>query len=175
MWKESLGTEISYRCVKCRGCSDCVKSKDTECFSIQEEVEQALIDKSVTVSLDKNYTSALLPFLSNPTYRLVSNDEIALKIYQNQVKNLNKNIKDKDDVIKAEKKLHDLGFVDYVENLTNEEQKKIFLANFCIFCLGGLSGILILLVLHADQFLMVLPQLIQDLVLMTCMLKEKIQ
>ena len=123
---ESLGTEISYRCVKCRGCSDCVKSKDTECISIQEEVEQALIDKSVTVSLDKNYTSALLPFLSNPTYRLVSNDEIALKIYQNQVKNLNKNIKDKEDVITAKKKLHRLGFVDYVENLTNEEQKKIF-------------------------------------------------
>ena len=56
----------------------------------------------------------------------MSNNEIALNIYQNQVKNLNKNIKDKEDVIKAEKNLHDLGFVDYVENLTNEEQKKIF-------------------------------------------------
>ena len=56
----------------------------------------------------------------------MSNDEIALKIYQNQVKNLNKNIKDTEDVTKAEKKLHDLGFVNYVENLTNEEQKKKF-------------------------------------------------
>ena len=31
---------------------------------------------------------------------------------------------DKEDVLKAEKKLHDLGFVEYIENLTNEEQAK---------------------------------------------------
>ena len=122
---ESLGTEITYRCAKCRGCRDCVKSMETECISIQEEVEQALIDKSVKVNLDLNCTSALLPFLSDPIAILASNEKIALKIYQNQVKNLNKNKKDKEDV-KAEKKLHDLGFVEYIENLTNEEQTKLF-------------------------------------------------
>ena len=63
---------------------------ETECISVQEEVEQALIDKSVKVNLDLNYTSALLPFWSDPGARLASNEKIALKIYQNQVKNLNK-------------------------------------------------------------------------------------
>ena len=33
---------------------------------------------------------------------------------------------DKEDVILAEKKLSDLGFVDYVNNLTDDQRKKIF-------------------------------------------------
>ena len=130
---ESLGTEINYRCAKCRGCRDFVKSMETECISIREEVEQALIDKSVKVNLDLNCTNALLPFLSDPIARLASNEKIALKIFQNQVKNLNKNKKDKEDVLKAEKKLHDLGFVEYIKNLTNEEQTKLFSSSLLYF------------------------------------------
>ena len=34
---ETLGTEISYRCAKCRGCRDCVKSMERECISVQEK------------------------------------------------------------------------------------------------------------------------------------------
>ena len=121
------------------------------------------------------YTSALLPFLSNTTDRLVSNDEIALKIYQNQVKNLNKNIKDKEDVIKAEKKLHDLGFVDYVENVTNEEQKKKFSSRLlyilpwrAVWNTNSIST-------PCRPFFDGSHRTKQDLVLMTCLLKEKIQ
>ena len=75
---ESIGT--SYRCAKCRGCSDCLKSENIGCISIQEEVGQALIDKSVRVNLDQYRTSALLPFLSDPVTKLASNGKIALKI-----------------------------------------------------------------------------------------------
>ena len=53
---ESAGTEVSYRCVKCRGCPDCKNSGNIECISIQEEVEQAVIDKSVSVNLELGYT-----------------------------------------------------------------------------------------------------------------------
>ena len=104
---ESVGTEVSYR----RGCSDCLKSKNIDCISFQE-VEQALIDKRAKVNLDQNRTSALLPFLSDPVTKLASNENIALKIYRNQVTNLNKRKKDKEDVLKAENKLHYLGFVE---------------------------------------------------------------
>ena len=76
---ESVGTEVSYRCAKCRGCSDYVKRKNIDCINIQEEVEQALID-----------AIAELPFLSDPVTKLASNGKIALKIYRNQVTNLNK-------------------------------------------------------------------------------------
>ena len=92
---ESVGTEVSYRCAKCRGCSDCLKSKNINCISIQEEVEQAIIDKSVKVNLDQNLTSVLLPFLSDPVTKLASNKKMALTIYRNQVTNLNKRKKDK--------------------------------------------------------------------------------
>ena len=130
---ESVGTEIFYRCTKCGGCSDCLQSKNIHCISIQEEVKQALIDKSVKVNLDQNRTSALLPFLSDTVTKLASNEKIALKIYRNQVTNLNKRKKDKEDVLKAENKLHDLRFVEYVENLTIEEQNKIFPSSLLYF------------------------------------------
>ena len=48
---ESAGTEISYRCVRCCGCADCKDGERIECISIQEEVEQAIIDQSVTVDI----------------------------------------------------------------------------------------------------------------------------
>ena len=123
---ESAGTEISYRCVRCRGCSDCLNNKNVECISIQEEVEQEMINKSVTVQLDKSRTKALLPFLSDPAKKLVRNDDIAKKVYFGQTKYFKNNPEDKASVIKAEKKLHDLGFVDFVENLLIEDQKLIF-------------------------------------------------
>ena len=55
---ESAGTEVSYRCVRCRGCPDCATSKNVECISIHEEVEQGLIDKCVKVNLEEGYTTA---------------------------------------------------------------------------------------------------------------------
>ena len=124
---------MSYQCAKCGGCSDCLKSKNIDCISIQEEVEQALIYESVKVNLDQNRTSALLSFVSDPVTKLASNEKIALKIYRNQVTNLNKRKKDKEDVLKAEQKLHDLGFMEYGENLTIEEQNKKFVKYSSIF------------------------------------------
>ena len=35
---ENAGTEISYRCIQCRGCSNCKKSSEIECISIEKEV-----------------------------------------------------------------------------------------------------------------------------------------
>ena len=64
---ESAGSEVSYRCVRCRGCPDCKRGERIDCISIQEEVEQTIIDKSVTVNLDQRCTSAKLPFLCDLT------------------------------------------------------------------------------------------------------------
>ena len=123
---EAAGTEVSYRCVRCRGCQDCKNSGNIECISIQEEVEQKIIDNSVTVNLERGYTIAKLPFLCDPVQKLAPNKNIAQRIYFGQIKKLNKNQKDKQDVIMAEKKLQDLGFVDFVDNLTIEQQNKIY-------------------------------------------------
>ena len=76
---ESLGTELSYRCPKCRGCPDCLKSKNIELISTEMEVQQELINKSVVVDLVQNTCTAVLPFLCDPVNRLASNERIAKK------------------------------------------------------------------------------------------------
>ena len=122
---ESAGTEVSYRCVRCRVCPDCKKSENIECISIHEEVEQGIIDKSVIVNLEKGYTTAKLPFMCDPIQKLAPNEYIAKRVFTAQLRKLNVNPNDKQDVIKSEKKLHDLGFVEFLDNLSPKQQNKI--------------------------------------------------
>ena len=42
---ENAGTEVSYRCTDCRNCNKCKSSENTEFVSMQEEIEQDIIDK----------------------------------------------------------------------------------------------------------------------------------
>ena len=120
---EKAGTELSYRCVKCRGCSNCKKSAKIESISLQEEMEQGIINNSVTVNLMVQYTSAFLPFLCDPTKKLVDNYSISEKIYFNQIKRLDsKSSTDKNEVVDALKKLINLGFISKYESLSEEEK-----------------------------------------------------
>ena len=50
---EGTGTEITYRCVECRSCAKCKKGPRIDSISIQEEIEQGLIERSVHVDLDR--------------------------------------------------------------------------------------------------------------------------
>ena len=58
---------------------------------------------------------------------LQQNKDIAIKVYNQQLKKLNKpeNEKDKQDILIPEKKLQDLGFIDYTHNLSNEQQEML--------------------------------------------------
>ena len=122
---ENAGTDISYRCVKCRDCPNCKSNERVEHISIQEEVEQNLIDRSVTVELGKCQTIARLPFIKDPLHRLSTNEYIALKVYKSQLKRLGDCPEDKQEVIKSELKLQTLGFVEFLENLPDEKKRKI--------------------------------------------------
>ena len=82
---ENAGTDISYRCINCRSCKECKKSAQVECISLQEELEQGLIDKSVSVNPDECYAEAYLPFLCDPVKKLANNYNIAEKSYYAQV------------------------------------------------------------------------------------------
>ena len=82
---ETAGTEISYRCVDCRDCPEYKKCPRLDSVSIQEEVEQSLIDRSVNVDIDRGgggVTTAVLPFVINPEFKLIPNESLALKIYE---------------------------------------------------------------------------------------------
>ena len=124
---ESTGSEITYRCIKCRSCPSCKSSEHQQEVSIREEAEQEIINESVKLDLATNTITATLPLLQDPTTKLAPNKEIALKVYEQQLKKLNKveNERDKQDIIASEKKLHDLGFVDYVHNLPIDQQEML--------------------------------------------------
>ena len=119
---EEAGSEITFRCINCRTCKDCKNHQQIEAISIKEEIEQDLINKSVTVDLKQRTTTASLPLLHNPTIKLTPNQFNALRVYQQQIKKLNKNPKDKEDVITSQDKLQKLGYVDYVKNLPEHQQ-----------------------------------------------------
>ena len=107
---DKAGTVIDYRCKDCRNCQECKKSDRLESISIQEELEQDIIENCVILDTDKGRTIAKLPFLSNPLKKLQNNREMALKVYQSQVRKLHANPTDLESVKKSENKLHELGF-----------------------------------------------------------------
>ena len=122
---ENAGTEISYRCVDCRNCPECKKCPRLDNISRQEEVEQSLINRSVFVDIDSGVTTAVLPFLTNPDLKLIPNENLALKVYKGQAKKLSLKPEDRLAVVESENKMQKLGFVDYVENLNQEQLAQI--------------------------------------------------
>ena len=93
--------------------------------SIREEAEQDIVNKSVSVNINNRNCIANLPLLYNPVNYLAPNKSIAVKVYNQQIHKLQKNPKDKDDVIKSEAKLQQLGYVKFLKDLPPELQKKI--------------------------------------------------
>ena len=122
---DSAGTEILYRCVECRGCPKCKTSMRFDSISIQEELEQGIIERCVMVDLENSRTVAKLPFLVDPESRLVSNETQALNVFRRQVKRLSLKPEDKSMVIEFENKLQDMGFVEYFGQINEPLKSQI--------------------------------------------------
>ena len=124
---ESTGTEVTYRCADCKECLRCRNGPRMESLSIQEEVEEALISRSVTVDLERGVSSAKLPFVVDPDNRIAVNEQkqMALKVFRSQVKMLSGKPKERAAIVESEQKLHDLGFVDWLHNLSGDERALI--------------------------------------------------
>ena len=122
---ENAGTDISYRCINCRGCINCKKSAQIEFISLQEELEQGLIDKSVSVNPVEGYSEAYLPFLCDPVKKLVTNHSIAERSYYAQLRKLESKPEAKQEVLKSMDKLRTLGYVDRLKDLSEEQQSMI--------------------------------------------------
>ena len=122
---ENAASQILYRCIDCRNCQKCKNNEKIESISIKEEVEQDLINQSVTVDHVHGITEAKLPLVENPVHKLAPNKKKALAVYNSQLKRLSKHPKDKEDVIRSEAKLQELGHVEYVCNLTEDQQQRL--------------------------------------------------
>jgi len=92
---EETGTDVSYRCVKCRSYKACKDQDHNEAVSIKEEVEQDVINRSVRVNIAERTTTARLPFIHDAKLKLYPNKHKALSIYKQQIKKLNNNPRDK--------------------------------------------------------------------------------
>ena len=143
---ENATSEILYRCIDCRNCTKCKNGERIEMLSLKEEVEQDMIQKSVHVDVSSGTTIAKLPLLENPATKLAPNKEKALAVYRSQLKKLSNSEKDKKDVLESEAKLQCLGHVDFVRNLSEEQQFKLrnnVIQNFipwtCVWNLNSIS------------------------------------
>ena len=143
---ETAGTEITYRCKDCKDCPECKKRDRFESISIQEEIEQTVIERSVNVDISIQRIIAKLPFLSNHVHKLRPNTGMLFQVYQSQVRKLGKSSEDMDQVIQSEKKLHDLGFVQSVDDLNikdrdiiHESQVKYFIPSRAVWNGNSLS------------------------------------
>ena len=118
---ERIGSEVSYRCVKCRNCADCRRGELLEEASLQEESEQALIEQSVWLEPEKSRMVCQLPFIKDPVESLVDNRQQAEKIFASQLRSFNKNPPMREAVLLAHDKLLSKGHVAALEDLSAEE------------------------------------------------------
>ena len=122
---ENTCTDMSYRCPECRNCVKCKNGGSIENISIQEEIEQNLINESITLDIENKVCIAKLPFIANPKLRIVPNFETAQKVYIAQIKKLVKAPEDKKEIIEAESKLQQLRYVKYLKDLPENEKNFI--------------------------------------------------
>ena len=120
---ESIGSELSYRCVSCRNCNACRRSDELEEKSLQDEVEQSLIEGCVTLHAGNKIVVSKLPFIKDPESRLTPNRWVANKVLDTQVRIIDKTPGMKEAVIKAHNKLRDKGHVVPLTSLPPEVQE----------------------------------------------------
>ena len=89
---------------------------------LKDETEQDLINNSVSVHTENQMAIASLPFTHSPEKRLAPNRHKAEKVYKQQLRKLANKPKGKEEVLKSEEKLQQLGYVNYVSNLPDEIQ-----------------------------------------------------
>lgn len=122
---ENLGTEVEYRCVSCRNCSRCRQGDILEKVSLQEEVEQSMIENSVKLNIERKVLEANLPFIQDPSTHLKPNRYIAEKILESQMKLALKSPEIKYDIVQAHNKLLSKGHVSKVTDLTPDERSRM--------------------------------------------------
>ena len=88
---ENIGASIEYRCTVCRNCAACRNSDEIELLSLQEEVEQKMIEDCVRLDVEKKTVLSSLPFIKDPSTHLTGNRRVAEKILETQLKIIHKN------------------------------------------------------------------------------------
>ena len=120
-----IGSEVTYRCSRCRNCHQCRDGEKLEYVSLKEEAEQALIEDSVYYIPEKGIIEAKLPFILPPEKHLNPNRHIAMKVLCSQVTQANKDEQARLDIIASHEKLRSHGHVCDATELDEEEYENL--------------------------------------------------
>ena len=138
---EAAGTVCDYRCNDCRICPNCKKGAQIESVSLEKEYHQGIVDKSVAVDVGKGQSIATLPIVEEcPEKVLVPNGQEVKRIFRTVMKQIERDPQSKGEIVAFEGKLQNMGYVEYVGNLSEKEQKQLrespiqnFLPWFCVY------------------------------------------
>ena len=119
------GLNIEYRCPRCRSCSDCRRSFETERISLREEAEDLMIWDSVTLDWENKRIICYLPLRGKEEEFLTNNREMALKVLDQQCFKYQKDLETKEIIVKAFDKLLRNNQMVLWKDLSDEEKKMI--------------------------------------------------
>lgn len=132
---DDIGTEISYRCIKCRGCKECLRGETIEKTSLTEEVEQNDIEAGIRHDVASSRLYTTLPFIKDPEQNLHPNKHIAYKIFESQKKLCKNNPEMKADLCKSHEKLASNGFIRKLSSLSADVLSKMNSIPGCPYCI----------------------------------------
>ena len=118
---QESGLDRGFKCVKCRGCDECLKGSGYEKISLKQEYEQNLIKQSVHIDDEKGMAIARLPFKADPTQFLADNYHVAHKRLNNICNKYSKDQDVKNKILAGLDKLRSKGHVKYYEDLNAEQ------------------------------------------------------
>ena len=124
LFAQEGGLSIEYRCVKCRSCWECKNSDETEKLSLREEQENQLIKESVKLDFENSIITCTLPGRGSERDFLVSNRDLAVKVFQSVCKRYKEDKKSQELIRASFKKLFDKGFIQLVSELKPEERRE---------------------------------------------------
>ena len=119
---DNIGSEVEYRCPKCRNCFPCKNSDKLEKMSLIEEKEQHLIENCVTLDRENSVVVARLPFIANPQEKLNPNKKIAHRVLETQLRLIRKCPEMKEDILKSHNKLASKGHVVPIDSLPADQR-----------------------------------------------------
>ena len=119
---DEIGSELGYRCIKCRRCNPCKDGENLEETSLKEEQENYQIKNCISYDKTKVVMTEL-PFIRDPNTNLTENKNVAIKILESQVKLAAKDNDVREEILKSFQKLVDNGHIVKLDELPESEKQ----------------------------------------------------
>ena len=123
--QQEVGLDSTFKCIRCRNCKNCLKGAGQERMSMRQEAEQQIIKESVHIDKDLGRAVAKLPFMYDPTDKLVDNSRVAAKRLENVTRKYCSDPIVKDMLDKSMKKMIDNGHLVLLDDLPPKLRAKI--------------------------------------------------